>query len=69
MTTVTSGESLYVTAGQVSSGVIVLSGGDITVISGGEISNTLDDGGVGAVSSGGIAIGTTVLSGGVARQL
>jgi hypothetical protein len=29
MTTVTSGESLYVTAGQVSSGVIVLSGGDI----------------------------------------
>jgi autotransporter passenger strand-loop-strand repeat protein len=63
MTTVSSG-TLAVSSGQTSDGVIVLSGGQLNVLSGGTILNTFNSGGTDVVSSGGTAIGTTVSSGG-----
>jgi autotransporter passenger strand-loop-strand repeat protein len=62
--TVMSGQTLTVSSGQTSNGLIVLGGGMLDVVSGGTISNTIDSGGVDNVSSGGLATGTTVSSSG-----
>ena len=43
MTTVSSGQNLYVSSGQTSSGVVILSGGGLYVLSGGTASDTTID--------------------------
>jgi autotransporter passenger strand-loop-strand repeat protein len=62
-TTVLPGQTLNVSAGQTSSGVIVDAGGTLNALSGGKVIGTIDSGVVN-VSSGGRAVGTTVASGG-----
>ena len=68
MTTVSSGQTYTVSSGQTDFGDIVLAGGTLDVLFGGVISNTIDSGtvqvGLGD-GSGGTAIGTTVVSGGI----
>jgi autotransporter passenger strand-loop-strand repeat protein len=65
MTTVSSGQTLDIFAGQTSKGVIVLNGGAL-VLSGGTASGTIvSSGGTEQVYSGGTAIGTMVSSGGL----
>jgi len=59
MTTVVNGQTLSVTSGQTSTGVIVDFGGLLKVLFGGTISSTIDSGSV-DVSSGGKAVATTV---------
>jgi hypothetical protein len=59
MTTVANGQTLSVTSGQTSTGVIVDFGGLLKVLFGGTISSTIDSGSV-DVSSGGKAVATTV---------
>ena len=44
MTTVASGQTLSVTSGQTSTGVIVDSGGTLDVFAGGKVSSTVDSG-------------------------
>jgi autotransporter passenger strand-loop-strand repeat protein len=61
MTTVASGQTLSVTSGQTSTGVIVDSGGTLDVLAGGKVISTVDSGSVN-VSSGGTDIGTKILS-------
>ena len=63
MTTVASGQTLSVTSGQTSTGVIVDSGGTLNVFAGGKVSSTVDSGFVNV--SGGKAVSTIVVSGGV----
>ena len=63
MPTVASGQTLNVTSGQTSTGVIVGSGGTLDVFFGGKASSTVDSGFVNV--SGGRAISTTVVSGGM----
>ena len=72
MTTVASGQTLNVTSGQplpplspslTSTGVIVDSGGTLDVFAGGKVSSTVDSGFVNV--SGGKAVSTIVVSGGV----
>jgi autotransporter passenger strand-loop-strand repeat protein len=64
MTTVISGETLIISGGTTSSGITVLSGGILDVLSGGAVVSTIDSGGVDNISSGATATGTTVSSGG-----
>jgi autotransporter passenger strand-loop-strand repeat protein len=60
-TTVSSGQTLMVSAGQTYSGITVLSGGIETVLSGGTASGTIvDSGGTETVSGGGKDVGTTI---------
>ncbi|MGD0719600.1 MAG: AIDA repeat-containing protein [Roseiarcus sp.] len=63
MTTVGSGQTLNVSNGQVSAGVIVFSGGVLDVLSGGETTGAVV-GGAEIVSSGGVA-SATIVSGGI----
>ena len=72
--TVMSGQTLTVSSGQTSNGIVVQSGGILDVVSGGTISNTVDSGGGLIVSAGGSAVSTTIdggsagiLSGGTAN--
>jgi autotransporter passenger strand-loop-strand repeat protein len=53
MTTVSSGQTLIVSSGQTSTGVIVLSGGTLEVLSGGSVVGTVDSGGNDFISAGG----------------
>jgi autotransporter passenger strand-loop-strand repeat protein len=63
---VSSGQVVTITAGQTSSGLVVLSGGSVLVSSGGFASaTTVLSGGFEAVSFGGTAIGAMVSSGGL----
>ncbi len=62
--TVSSGVTFTVSAGQTDTGLIVLSGGTVNVLSGGVIINALDRGGTVNVSSGAAASGTAVFNGG-----
>ena len=62
--TVSSGVTFTVSAGQTDTGLIVLSGGTLNVLSGGVVIDTLDSGGTENISSGGAASGTAVFSGG-----
>src|SRR5262249_48074831 len=80
VTTVSSGQTLDISAGQTSSGIIVLGGGFLDVLSGGTVINSVDSGtmniesggtasnisafGALTVSSGGIVDDVTVSSGG-----
>src|SRR5580704_8276147 len=65
MTTVSSGQNLYVSSGQTSSGVVILNGGGLHVLSGGTASGTtVSSGGALDVLSGGFADPTTIFSGG-----
>src|SRR3974390_2690289 len=57
--TVSGGQTLNVSSGQTSNGVIVLSGGTLNVLSGGTASDTVDTG-FANILSGGTAISTTV---------
>ena len=63
MTTVASGQTLIVTSGQTSTGVIVDFGGTLDVFAGGKVSSTVDSGFVNV--SGGKAVSTIVVNGGV----
>jgi autotransporter passenger strand-loop-strand repeat protein len=65
MTIVSSGQTLNVSSGQTSHGIIVLTGGTLNALSGGSIINAVDSGGTDNVSSGGTAIDTVVNNGGV----
>jgi autotransporter passenger strand-loop-strand repeat protein/autotransporter-associated beta strand protein len=65
MTTVSSGHTLTISAGQTSSGIVVLSGGFELVDSGGVASGSVLSGGHETVSFGGTAIGTVVSTGGL----
>jgi len=67
MTTVASGQTLNVTSGQTSTGVIVDSGGTLDVFAGGKVSSTVDSGFVNV--SGGKAVSTIVVSDGVEQVL
>jgi autotransporter passenger strand-loop-strand repeat protein len=67
MTTVASGQTLSVTSGQTSTGVIVDSGGTLDVLFGGKVSGTVDSGFVNV--SGGKAVSTIVVSDGVEQVL
>jgi autotransporter passenger strand-loop-strand repeat protein len=67
MTTVASGQTLSVTSGQTSTGVIVDSGGTLDVFAGGKVSSTVDSGFVNV--SGGKAVSTIVVSDGVEQVL
>jgi autotransporter passenger strand-loop-strand repeat protein len=64
MTTVSSGQTSAVSSGSTSGGWIVLSGGTLDVLSGGVISGAVDSGGLDVVSAGGLALSTTISSGG-----
>lgn len=68
MITVSSGQTYFVSSGQMDTGDVVLSGGTLEVLSGGVISNTIDSGHV-LIDAGGIAFGTNVGSGGVENFL
>ena len=63
MTIISSGQTLIVSSGVTSSGLTVLFGGVVEVLSGGVISATVDRGGEDIVSAGGKAFGTTVSNG------
>jgi autotransporter passenger strand-loop-strand repeat protein len=65
--TVGSGQTLTISAGQTSTGIVVLNGGTLNVLSGGIVINTLDRGGTENISSGGAASGTAIFSGGSAN--
>jgi autotransporter passenger strand-loop-strand repeat protein len=62
MTTVSSGQILTISDGQTSSGIIVLSGGILDVLSGGTVINTVDSGTM-KVESGGTGSNTVTYSG------
>jgi autotransporter passenger strand-loop-strand repeat protein len=65
MTTVSSGQTLTISAGQTSTGIVVQSGGSLDVLSGGMASGTVvSSGGAETVFSGGVGSGTVVSSGG-----
>jgi len=64
MTTVSNGQTSGVSSGSTSGGWIVLAGGTLNVLSGGVISGAVDSGGFDVVSAGGLALSTTISSGG-----
>src|SRR5262249_21772828 len=62
---VSSGQTVSITSGQTSGGLVVLSGGTVDVFSGGVASaTTINKGGLVAVFSSGTVVNTTVSSGG-----
>jgi autotransporter passenger strand-loop-strand repeat protein len=65
LVSVTSGQTLTISSGQTSGGVVVLSGGTLDILSGGTaVGTTVNSGGSEIVSSGGTASNTKVSSGG-----
>jgi autotransporter passenger strand-loop-strand repeat protein len=67
MPTVASGQTLSVTSGQTSTGVIVDSGGTLDVLFGGKVSSTVDSGSLQIMS--GKSIAATIYSGGFEQIL